>query len=332
MIPEPLAIENELDIRKLFRLLWNGKLWIVGSAIVFAGAALIYSYLVKQEWVSVAIMTRPSITALGPYYQQQQFLLSVNDNVDPAAAGQPVADKVYQEFLQLLGAYDTRRDFWLQSDYYLQRKQGDSKADTALLYEFIDNIRLTLSNPKSPTDNIQLIAETGADAKTLLDDYIGFAAKRTVSELNQELNTLWAERLSLQTGKVQQLKASADAAYQRQIDALQNALTNDANPPQGSASRPNYDDEINTSLEALKADGPRPGEDYYLGETLLNQLSRSPTLETFQPYRFLRTPDEPVKRSKPRRLFLLILWGAIGGFCGTGIALTRRKNLKISYN
>lgn len=37
--------ENELDIRGLFRTLWAGKVWIVGMALVFALAALAYTFL-----------------------------------------------------------------------------------------------------------------------------------------------------------------------------------------------------------------------------------------------------------------------------------------------
>ena len=38
----------------------------------------------------------------------------------------------------------------------------------------------------------------------------------------------------------------------------------------------------------------------------------------------LRTPEEPVKRDSPRRVFWLILWGAMGALVGAGVALARR--------
>lgn len=37
-----VGTENELDIRGLFRVLWQGKLWIVGIALGFALLALAY--------------------------------------------------------------------------------------------------------------------------------------------------------------------------------------------------------------------------------------------------------------------------------------------------
>lgn len=327
MISEPLTRENELDIRKLFRLLWNGKLWIIGVAVVFAAAALAYSYLVKQEWVSVGVITKPSITALGPYYQQQQFLTGIGQNADSAGADAAIVNNVYQEFIQQLGAYDTRRDFWLQSDYYLTRKEGDDRVNTALLYEFIDNIRLTVGKQDSSSDSIQLIAETGADAQALLNQYIQYAADKTVYSLNQELKTLWSARLAQVTTRSQQLRAASDAYRRQQADLLRQSLNQEQN---SSVATSDLKTDRSDAANSLVAPGSE--SDYYQSEVLLSKLSESPAAELFQPYRFLRTPDEPVKRSKPRRLFLLILWGGIGAFCGAGIALTRRKSSKTGYN
>jgi len=49
--------ENELDIRGLFRVLWAGKLWIVGIALGFALVALAYTFFAKRSGVR-----RPSLT------------------------------------------------------------------------------------------------------------------------------------------------------------------------------------------------------------------------------------------------------------------------------
>ncbi|SUX88246.1 lipopolysaccharide biosynthesis protein WzzE [Citrobacter koseri] len=39
-----VSAENELDIRGLFRTLWAGKLWIVGTGLAFALIALAYTF------------------------------------------------------------------------------------------------------------------------------------------------------------------------------------------------------------------------------------------------------------------------------------------------
>lgn len=160
------AVDNELDIRGLCCTLWRGKPWIIGIAALFAVVALVVSYLVKQEWSATAITDRPTVNALGGYYSQQQFLRNLDVRTMPAAASeQPgIADEAYNEFIMQLAAYDTRRDFWLQSDYYKQRQEGDAGADAALLDELINNIQFTARDDKKvPNDGVKLTAETAAD-------------------------------------------------------------------------------------------------------------------------------------------------------------------------
>ena len=60
---------------------------------------------------------------------------------------------------------DTRRDFWLQTDYYKSRKSGNAHNDAALLDDLITNIQFTPADATHNTlDNIKLIAETAGDA------------------------------------------------------------------------------------------------------------------------------------------------------------------------
>lgn len=45
-----MNVENELDIRGLFRALWAGKSWIAGFAVLFALIVLVYTFFARQEW------------------------------------------------------------------------------------------------------------------------------------------------------------------------------------------------------------------------------------------------------------------------------------------
>ena len=61
-------------------------------------------------------------------------------------------------------------------------------------------------------------------------------------------------------------------------------------------------------------------------EGMLTTLNVGPTLaKSFQTYRYLRTPEEPVKRTSPRRVFLMVMWGIVGALVGAGVALARRR-------
>jgi lipopolysaccharide biosynthesis protein WzzE len=82
---------------------------------------------------------------------------------------------------------------------------------------------------------------------------------------------------------------------------------------------------LQARLESLQAVGPNYDIDYDQNRAMLSTLNVGPTLDArFQTYRYLRTPEEPVKRDSPRRVFLLIMWGMVGALIGAGVALARR--------
>lgn len=333
-------VDNELDIRGLFRTLWKGKFWIVGIAVAFALIALVYTFFARQEWSANAITDRPTVNMLGGYYSQQQFLrnLDIKANMEPV--DQPSAmDEAYKEFIMQLSAYDTRRDFWLQTDYYKQRQVGNSKADAALLDDMVDNIQFTAGDiTRNINDSVKLIAETAADANNLLRQYVAFASQRTASHLNEELTGAWAARSTQMKAQVKRQEAVAKAIYDRKVKSVEQALKI---AEQQNISRSETEvpaDELPDSemfmlgrpmlqarLESLQSAGPDFDIDYDQNRAMLSTLNIGPTLDPrFQTYRYLRTPEEPVKRDSPRRAFLLVMWGAVGALIGAGVALARR--------
>ncbi|WP_072133250.1 ECA polysaccharide chain length modulation protein [Winslowiella iniecta] len=343
--PEALSrsatVDNELDIRGLCCTLWRGKPWIIGLALLFIAVAFIYSLLVKQEWSTTAITDRPTVNMLGGYYSQQQFLRNLDARTSSmAVAPQPtVMEDAYQEFAMQLSAYDTRRDFWLQTDYYQHRKSGNSKNDAALLDEMVNNIQFTAADAtKNINDTVRLVAETAADANNLLRQYVAFASQRSARHLNEELTGAWAARTIQLKAQVKRQEAVAKAIYDRQINAVQQGLKiaqqqgiNQTKTDTPSEQLPDSElfllgrPMLQARLENLEASGPSYDLDYDQNRAMLSTLDVGPTLDAkFQTYRYLRTPEEPVKRDSPRRLFLMIMWGAVGALIGAGVALVRR--------
>lgn len=339
----PAVVENELDIRGLFRVLWRGKPWIIGIAVLFAALAIGISFLVKQQWSATAITDKASINALQGYYTQQQFLRNLDaqsavkgDN-NPSQAS--IADEAYHEFVTQLAAYDTRRDFWLQNVYYKQRQEGSAQADAVLLDELINNIQfIPRDDKKNLNDSIKLTAETAADANQLLRDYVAFASRVAVSHLNEEMQGVWAARSQSLDAQVKRQSAVAQAVYQREINAVTQGLSiaDKAGITRSQTSTPAEqlpDSDLfllgkpvlQARLEGLQTAGPAYDISYDQNRAMLNTLQAGPVVaEQFQTYRYLRTPEEPITRDSPRRAFLLIMWGAIGALVGAGVALARR--------
>ncbi|WP_313080018.1 ECA polysaccharide chain length modulation protein [Atlantibacter sp.] len=334
-------VENELDVRGLFRTFWAGKIWIVGFAALFIIGALVYTIFARQEWSATAITDRPTVNMLGSYYSQQQFLRNLDVKANPNGVEQPsVMDDAYKEFIMQLSAWDTRRDFWLQTDYYQQRKAGNSKVDAALLDELIGNIQFTAGDfTRNLNDSVKLIAETAPDANNLLRQYVAFASERAASHLNDELKGAWAARTIQMKAQVKRQEAVAKAIYTRKVQSVQEALkiaqqhnisTSETQVPAEELpdselfmlGRPM----LQARLENLQAVGPSFDISYDQNRAMLTTLNVGPSLDPrFQTYRYLRTPEEPVKRDSPRRAFLMIMWGAVGALIGAGVALARRR-------
>ncbi|WP_123350485.1 MULTISPECIES: ECA polysaccharide chain length modulation protein [unclassified Enterobacter] len=340
---QQVSAENELDIRGLFRTLWAGKLWIVGIALLFALVALIYTFFARQEWSATAITDRPTVNMLGGFYSQQQFLRNLDVKANLAPVDQPsVMDESYKEFIMQLASWDTRREFWSQTDYYKQRMVGNSKADAALLDELINDIQFMPGDAaRSVYDSVKLTAENGADANNLLRQYVAFASQRAAGHLNDELKGAWAARTIQMKAQVKRQEEVAKSIFNRRIHSIEQALKI---AEQHNISRSETDvpaDELPDSelfllgrpmlqgrLENLQAVGAEYDLDYDQNRAMLTTLNVGPTLDPrFQTYRYLRTPEEPVKRDSPRRLFLMIMWGIVGALIGSGVALVRRRKI-----
>ncbi|MCP6559575.1 polysaccharide chain length modulation protein, partial [Klebsiella pneumoniae] len=77
-----------------------------------------------------------------------QFLRNLDIKANLVPVDQPSAmDQAYKEFIMQQGSWDTRRDFWLQTDYYKQRQSGNARADAALLDDLINNIQFMPGDP-----------------------------------------------------------------------------------------------------------------------------------------------------------------------------------------
>lgn len=99
-----MNVENELDIRGLFRALWAGKGWIVGGAVLFAAIVLVYTFFARRGGAPRRSPIGLLSTCWG-YYSQQQFLRNLDIKADTASVDQPSAmDEAYKEFIMQLAS------------------------------------------------------------------------------------------------------------------------------------------------------------------------------------------------------------------------------------
>lgn len=337
-----VVVENELDVRGLGCTLWRGKRWIIGFALLFALLAWLASMLMKQAWSTTAITDRPTVNMLGDFFVQQQFLNNLDMRTNTLNLSTPaptVMDEVYQELTMQLASWDTRRDFWQQTDYYKSRKSGNAHNDAALLDDLINNIQYTPADAAhNVRDTIKLVAETASDANNLLRQYVAYASERAARHLNAELQGAWQARSEQLQAQVKRQQEVAQAVFDRQRQRIEQALSvasqqgiEENRAPVSGDALPDSDRfllgqrMLRAQLETLQASGPAYDLSYDQNRAMLSTLQAGPRLDKqFQTYRYLRTPEEPVSRDSPRRLFMMVMWGVIGALFGAGVALARR--------
>jgi len=144
------------------------------------------------------------------------------------------------------------------------------------------------------------------------------------------------------SAQVKRQEAVAEAIYERKVKSIQAALDiaqqQNINRSVTDAPANELPDSemfmlgrpvLQARLENLRAVGPDFDVDYDQNHAMLNALNIAPVVDpSFQPYRYLRTPEEPVKRDSPRRVFLMIMWGLVGALVGAGVALGRRSKMR----
>ncbi len=337
----PDVADNELDIRGLCCRLWRGKWRIIAGGAVFALLAWIASMLMTPKWSATAITERPALNMLSDFYSQQQFLIRLDGNsANPFATLPDVANDAYQEFLLQLAAWDTRRDFWLQSDWYQQHKKGQAGTDAVLLDKLIATIQFQpADNAKKLNDTIRLVAPTARDANRLLRQYIAFTNARAVKQLNAQLSGDWAAHRAQLQAQIRRQAAVSGALYSRQVNRIEQALNiarkQGLEQAKTSASADQLPDSqlfllgsalLQEQLAMLRATGPSYGQAYEQDRAMLETLNAGPERVTsFETWRYLRTPEEPVSRDSPRRLLMMVMWGVVGMLVGAGSALLRRR-------
>ncbi|NKI75748.1 ECA polysaccharide chain length modulation protein [Dickeya sp. CFBP 2040] len=334
-LPQAMPLDDELDVRLLCQVLWQGKVWVVGFAVLFALLALVYSWLVQPVWRTSAVTDKPAAAMLSSFFEQQQWLHSLDASAT-MPDGNAIVEDAYNEFTMQAAAYDTRREFWLQSPYYREHRKGDDKADAILLDSLIDDIQFMPRDvAKKTNDTLKLAADNPQDASNLLRQYVQFANQRAVNHLNQNLAGNWAARIRFERTLLQREETIARAAYDQELkrvtQALATARQQGITEPKGeelsdSALFLQGDSWLQARLDMLKANGPEFDADYAPRQSVLSMLEAGPVLaDRFQTYRYLHTPEEPVQRDSPRRGFLVLMGSFIGLLVGAGLVLVRRS-------
>lgn len=196
---------DEIDLIDLVRVLWQKKLFIILSALIFATIAGIYAFTAKEKWTSTAEVISPRVSELGNYLAlRKEYSLIVESEFDAGI----LAKELYEKFDRLIYSLDEREIFFTQSDEYKRLSENESeKTKREILFELMtENTSITKPDEKKDPNTIgkkiSFTAESPDIAHKTLKEFINYvnakAFKTDLDEfliwLNQRINSLNYEK------------------------------------------------------------------------------------------------------------------------------------------
>lgn len=334
----PLRSSEEIDLRELLLVLWHQKILILLVAGVFAAAGIAYALLAPQVWVSQAEIKSPTLKEV------ESLELNINQLINaqvPAAAFTAFDKKaLYGDFVNNFNSFNNKRQFLMEKGYLdaeaVQSGVTDAKGKRLLLKAMTEGINAKATDKLREDVTLSFAADTAAEAKERLEQYIAFIQQQESAIKGKELGTIWQNRIK--TLQTQFESAKIDTLKQLQDDILRTEYSLRIAQVAGlEAPVQNLQDQgslpidlgaraLAEKLKILKEIKNPEFLNPALSDLRL-QLSSLQAIKLeelpFQSFAYLASPSEPLSRDKPKRSLVVVLATLLGGMLGVGIVLVR---------
>ena len=349
-IPSFYEQNDEIDLKELFIALWQGKLIIILTTLVFTIGAITYALTAQEWWSSSAKIAVPQVQDFTEYqsqvkqYQpvfdvyQEDGTMLVNNYLD----GLVMPQQLFQSFIMAFESNKNKRNF-LDGNAVFQdfKNKLDADADEAtrrLYNEWFS--KLTASHADKSNQNIMELkvqATTKLDSYKILQNYIAYISdivrRDALQNLNAIISTKKNELLQQKAALSLQAKQNLEVEIQRAEYALQIAKAAKVDTPVqnlgekeifsinlGSAA-------IEAKINALKTISNLSVIEPRLQQidsklTLINNTKINPDIE-FATFQYLDDVQIPLNRDKPKRALIAVLGALLGGMLGVAIVLVR---------
>lgn len=349
--------DDEIDLKELFLVMWQGKFTIISTTILIAALAIAYALSAKQVWTAEAIVTSPQLGSFSDYqtqvrdyqpifdiYQQDGTILvskKLDDLVNPGA--------LFTAFMQNFDSRSNKKEF-LEKDANFQKallalkeKAGDDLSKRAeaqfysTWYKKLSSAHIKGSNEDNFSYTIKGESSDSEASYRFLLDYIKFVESKTKQALLSNLNSMVVSQQSelahQQAIFSDQAKSRLNAEKERAEYALQIAeAAGISKPLQNLVGNEIF--AINIGADALKAK-------VKVLHNLKNLSLIDPRLEQvtaklqalagmkvnkniqFQSFQYIVSPETPISRTSPKRPLIAILGVLLGGMLGVAIVLIR---------
>ncbi|MCC4797859.1 hypothetical protein BCT30_04690 [Enterovibrio norvegicus] len=344
--------DDEIDLRKLFKILWQGKLTIIAFTIFFGGAGVIYALNAQQWWTAKAVITTPKVTDLVTFSQTVKRYQPAFDIYQPngqVLSGEELdeltgQEEIFERFVEAFNANNNKREFFEQSDTFAELLNGfeiqlDDRVSYRLaLQDWLGRMTANMSDKKNP-NLITLVAEsvTAETSLALLNEYIFFVNAKVTDELMHDLKST----LQIKSNELtQQLESRRDlVAQQLRIEVakaeLAYRIANAAEirkPVQNLNKKEVFAIDLGADALGEKVKVLKTLEDLSILDPNIAQLSNKlgalnrglPKVDNLTLFTYLEEGELPLSRDKPKRKWIVVLGILLGGMFGVAAVLVFR--------
>nr|WP_275665344.1 Wzz/FepE/Etk N-terminal domain-containing protein [Vibrio sp. Isolate22] len=338
---------SEIDLRELFKVLWNGKLLIILTSFTFAIASICFVLIAQEWWSSQAKITKPQLQDLAAYQQQvSQFQPIFNVYQDDGTVlvgrdldGLAKPNVLFKRFIDAFNSTNNKRDFLDNNLEFKNIEPERDLSDEAYINAWFKRIKASLEDSKDSTSPYFIVFQstTKESSYELLKSYI----LATESKVRQDaLNNLQAVINIKKNELIQQkvvTKTQAKNKLAVETETAKYALKIAQSAGVDKPSKVSNDSEIFTidlgskGLEA-KVQALETVKNLSVIEPRLQQINaKLDMLDNlkinrnidFQTFRFLENVKKPISRDKPKRVLIILFSTLFGGVIGVAFVLMR---------
>lgn len=353
--PPMYTTNDEIDLRELFKALWDGKLIVILVTALFTASSIGFALLAQEWWSSNAKVTEAQPQNLAAYQQQvKQFQPVFNIYQDDGTVlvskeldGLVDSGLLFQRFVNAFNSTNSKRAFLDNSVEFQEFKNSivlDSSDMTtdkvrALYAEWFDRISVSKVDKKDRNSpyTISFQTTTKESSFDLLTAYI-LATESKVHQdafnnlravVNGKRNELIQQKIILESQASNKLLVETERAkYAAQIAKSAGV----EKPIQTGNEKELFSIDLGSkgldakvkalkSVKNLSVIEPRL-QQINAKLDMLNNLEIDRTVD-FQTFRYLENVEQPITRDKPKRALIVVLGTLLGGMLGVAIVLIR---------
>ncbi|MDH6018059.1 LPS O-antigen chain length determinant protein WzzB [Vibrio splendidus] len=353
--PPRFNSNDEIDLRELFKAIWDDKLIIILVTALFTASSIGFALLAQEWWSSNAKVTKAQPQDIAAYQQQvKQFqpVFDIYQDDGTVLVSKELnrlvsSEMLFQRFVNAFNSTNNKRAFLDGSVEFLEYKNSafSSSADMTMdqvrvlytgWFDRISASKVDRKDSKSPYF-ISFQTTTKESSFDLLTAYTLFTESKVHQDafnnlqamVSSKRNELIQQKRILETQAANQLLVETERAKYAMGIAIAAGVDK---PIQSGNDNELFAIELGSKGLEAKVKALESIKNLSVIEPRLQQITAKLDMlnnleinrdADFQTFRFLENIEQPITRDKPRRTLIVLIGAFLGGVFGVVIVLVR---------